>query len=96
MRQMAGRLREAAMWIGRATAYANHCAVGALPAITHTENHGFIRDPEGMPMPEVHGCKRKTFSFEHEQALLCQLPVPGSVKWCCVVLTPEVVGLRRL
>ena len=47
VRQMAGRLHEAAMWIGRATAYANHCPVDALTAGSHTMNHGFIGDLEG-------------------------------------------------
>jgi len=59
VRQQATRLREAAMWIGRATAYANRCPLDALMRTSPNDKRQFVRDSEGMQARRTKGLKRK-------------------------------------
>eukprot|EP00972_Heterocapsa_arctica_P021557 3171679-Heterocapsa_arctica.AAC.1 len=46
VRTVAARLRQAATWIGQATAYANHCPMAALAFVPAGEAPRFARDTD--------------------------------------------------
>ena len=65
VRQRATRLREAAIWIGRATAYANHCPLDALVSVDPIGKRRFVRDSDGIQSRRARVRKRKVAaSFE--------------------------------
>ena len=59
VRWQAARLHEAATWIGRATAYANHCPLDALVQVAPDAKRCFIRDSDGLQPRRPRGRKRK-------------------------------------
>ena len=59
VRDAAERLRDAAIWIGRATAYANHCPLDALVAVDPAAPRQYLRDSEAQRPRRPQACKRK-------------------------------------
>ena len=59
VRKAAARLHDAAVWIGRATAYANHCPLDALVAVDLHAKRQYVRDSDAERMCRQRGRKRK-------------------------------------
>jgi len=63
VREAAARLCDAAVWIGRATAYANHSPVDAWVPMDPQATRQFVRDSEAEPRRRARGRKRKAAAF---------------------------------
>ena len=59
LREQAARLRQAAIWIGRATAYANHCPLDALVAVDPDGKRRYVRDSDAVQARRATERKRK-------------------------------------
>jgi len=69
VRDAAARLREAALWIGRATAYANRCPLDTLAPVDPGAKRQYVRDSEAERPRRTRGCKRKAAPAGDARAL---------------------------
>ena len=66
VRDQGSQLRDAAMWIGRATAYANNCPLDDLGVARVDGRRRFVRDTDGMQQPHLRLRKRKASALAQE------------------------------